>query len=133
MPPHRLYHPHGHELRNHGGRTVADERKRDACDGHDAHAHAYLLEHLKRPHGSAAHADELAEHRLAAHAKNYRRENHPREEPKQHNPADKAELLSEKGKDEVGLGLRKKAVARLRGTTDALAEKPAGPHGDFCL
>ena len=52
-------------------------------------------------------------------------------ENEQPEPADEAELLGQRGKNEVGLLLRQKAQMALAALKETLAEQSAGAEGDF--
>ena len=47
------------------GAAVTDERQRDADDGHDAEAHADILDDLDDEHGGDTGTDETAERIIA--------------------------------------------------------------------
>ena len=65
MAPNGLDDTYHGELHQHGAGTKADERKRNARDGHKPDAHTDVLKDLKRPHAHQAHGDQLKEKRIA--------------------------------------------------------------------
>jgi len=133
VSPYRLHDTHRDYLRDHRRRTKADERQRDARDGHDSYAHAHFLQDLKRPHGNAADEDQLRERGIHLHGQHNRREDHPGKETEHDDGTNETELLGKERKDEVRLGLGQKAIAGLGGVSKSLAEDATRTDGDLGL
>ena len=85
------------------GSTVADERKRDSRDGHDADAHADVFIHVENQHGHHADDDELTEFIVGVKCQNQHAVDDERIERQKHQRAEKPQRFADNRENKVGV------------------------------
>lgn len=127
MGVHRADEPDEREVHDHERGAVADEGQRNARDRHKAAVHADVLQNLEEPHADDPHDDEHAEEVVGAAGDGEARHDEQGVQAEKRHDAHEPELLGQNAEDEVRGGLGQKAVGRLRGVADALAEQATAP------
>src|SRR5437016_1510143 len=112
--------------REHERSAIAEERQRNACDGHEIDRHADVLEHVHEPTREQSKRDETAERIVRAFGDaNYAQEKRKKEHHAE-SDANEPEFFPDDRPDEISVLRRQERETLLRTVQVALSEPPAG-------